>query len=552
MPLTATSDQKEFTQAEPTASSGLRLDLDTVWRARLFARPLSIALFVLVLAGLCWVRAYIGLLGPRFFNHDVFMVLDGAWRMLNAQRPHVDFNSMVGPVAYAPAVLGLALTHGYVSGFGYGQAIFGFLIGIWAFALGSRLSDVPRAVFSLLVTILAVAPSNIGPSPLIISGGMTYNRYTYALLGLLLVECLQPRGRSEFREGFSSGAVLGLLAFLKITGIIVGGLMIIALIPVRDQTRRRWAGVALGLLITIFAISSYLHFRLDLVFRDIALTVGAKHIHTTDLYDLDTIALQAAVFALLAVGTSAYLRQLGRNQLARRTFIAAVAILLASFLLIFGNFQVSELPLTTLLLVVWIDYLIKLPGGTAPDDRVARSMLLAGVSLLVFLSFTSLGLTYLTGLYLRRSALRTDHPFDAAPLARFIPHNEEAGYTLYANEGIHLLREYRHPGEHIMSLDFANPFELAFLVPPAPGGSTNLQYRGSFSDTHRLTPQQLFGAYELVMLPKYYSDTTLPSAIPAFYGPYLKQHYALVAQTEWWQLYRRVGPLDNPAPFGQK
>ena len=62
----------------------------------------------------------------RCYSHDAFMVLDGAWRMLNGQRPHLDFNSMIGPAAYLPTVVGFRLASNTSAGFGYGQALVGF------------------------------------------------------------------------------------------------------------------------------------------------------------------------------------------------------------------------------------------------------------------------------------------------------------------------------------------------------------------------------------------------------------------------------------------
>jgi hypothetical protein len=42
------------------------------------------------------------------------------------------------------------------------------------------------------------------------------------------------------------------------------------------------------------------------------------------------------------------------------------------------------------------------------------------------------------------------------------------------------------------------------------------------------------------MLPKAFSDGPLALAIPRMYGPYLNSHYHLVAESTFWQLYRRL------------
>ena len=63
--------------------------------------------------------------GVRYYTWDGFLVLDGAWRMLNGQRPHVDFNSIIGPAAYLPTVVGLVLASNTAAGFGYGAGVGG-------------------------------------------------------------------------------------------------------------------------------------------------------------------------------------------------------------------------------------------------------------------------------------------------------------------------------------------------------------------------------------------------------------------------------------------
>src|SRR5947209_18349739 len=61
---------------------------------------------------ICAARALIGLKATSVFTHDAFMFLDGAWRMMNGQRPHIDFYSHLGVLTYAPTVLGLWLSRG--------------------------------------------------------------------------------------------------------------------------------------------------------------------------------------------------------------------------------------------------------------------------------------------------------------------------------------------------------------------------------------------------------------------------------------------------------
>ena len=53
---------------------------------------------LVALAVICGVTAFIGIVPTRIYGHDVFVGLEGGWRVINGQRPHVDFVSAWGPV----------------------------------------------------------------------------------------------------------------------------------------------------------------------------------------------------------------------------------------------------------------------------------------------------------------------------------------------------------------------------------------------------------------------------------------------------------------------
>jgi hypothetical protein len=280
----------------------------------------------------------------RYYLHDGFMVLDWAWRMLNGQRPHVDFNSMIGPAAYLPTVVGFFLASNMAAGFGYGQALVALVLGIWAYLLGAKLYEVPRVIYAWCVAAIAVSPALLGLSPFALSPAATYNRYGYALLGVLLLECLSTEVGSEFIAGFSSGALIAILAFTKMTGFFMGVALLVALIPQRTQTFRRWMGIAAGAASVGLCFLWYLRFDLFVVIRDLAITAGAKHVKFFDIYLLNSVALDAAIALLLTFGASSFLVDAGKPRAAMRELLAGVSVTVASLLLIFGNYQPSELP----------------------------------------------------------------------------------------------------------------------------------------------------------------------------------------------------------------
>ena len=500
----------------------------------------SLLVFGVVLVTMVAVRASVAMYGSTCFSHDGFMVLDGAWRMLNGQRPHVDFNSMIGPVAYLPTLVGFLFAGNTAAGFGYGQALMGLVLGIWAYVLGSKLYETPRILYALCVAAIAISPGQLGLSPFALTPGATYNRYSYGLLGVLLLECLSTEAGSEFVAGLSTGAVLSLLAFTKITALIVGTMLTICLAQQRRQTGRRWLGIVAGAAFAGLPFLFYLHFDLSSVVCDLAVTAGAKHIRFTQLYSLNSIILDAGLGLLLSYAASALLGQWGWHREARRLYIAGAVVIAASILLIFGNFQQSELPLLGLFFLVISQRLFAEHASVASTGQVVRTVVIGAAAIFSAVNICAAILSLAAGQWLSVHSVRAAPRFEAPALRQFVPVGAETSYTGFVNDGFELLKRNRRAGETVMSLDFTNPFSYGLWIPPAPGGSTNLQYKGSFDEKHKVSPAKLFGAADLVIMPKTFSDDTLQDTVPRIYGPYLQAHFRMVAGSRQWTLYRKV------------
>lgn len=500
----------------------------------------SVAIFWFLLLSMVITRAIVGMYGMTIHSHDGFMVLDGAWRMLNGQRPHTDFNSMIGPAAYLPTVVGLLLSSNSVAGFGYGQALVALVLGIWAYVLGARLYDTPRVAYALCVAAIAVSPGWLGSSPFALTPAVTYNRYGYALLGILLLECLSREHEFEVITGFSSGAVVGITAFLKMTSFFGAVALILLLLPQRTQTSRRWIGLIGGAFLVSFGFLWYLHFNVPAIFRDLALTAAAKRVRLYDLYLLNSIVLDAGVVLILTFGAYLFLMDHLEQQGARRILLAGLGVVFVSVLLIFGNAQPSELPLLGLfLLVVGHRLFAEIPAGAEKDDAL-RTMVIGASALIAGINILSASISLTSAAHLMTHSAQAAPRFQTPVLRQFVPDREQVWYTNYVNDGISLLEKHRKQGERVMSLDFTNPFSYGLLIPPAPGGSTNLNYNGSFDARHKVSPEELFGAADLVMLPKVYSDESLQFTVPAIYGPFLESHFQLVGESSDWKLYRKT------------
>ena len=156
-------------------------------------KPLPPARLLIVffagLALICVATAVIGAVPTRRYGHDIFFFLGNGWRVINGQRPHLDFTSPWGPVSFLVSALGLTISRHSVDGIGYGNAIVALIVGSWSFFLGkNRLASSPRIILSFFLAALVAAPYSLGNPAFSSSHAMLYNRYGYALLGLILLE----------------------------------------------------------------------------------------------------------------------------------------------------------------------------------------------------------------------------------------------------------------------------------------------------------------------------------------------------------------------------
>src|SRR5580658_1810551 len=92
-----------------------------------------------VVAALYIVFVAIAQTGPiTRYGHDVFLFLDGGWRILNGQMPYRDFNLPLGPLEYLIITGGMLLTNASPQGIAIGNAAVGLTVGIWGWFLSRR------------------------------------------------------------------------------------------------------------------------------------------------------------------------------------------------------------------------------------------------------------------------------------------------------------------------------------------------------------------------------------------------------------------------------
>ena len=517
---------------------------------------LAIAATLVVILGIC-LRT--GVMPMRSYVEDVIFFADNAWRVLWGQRPHVDYSSGLGPVTYLISALGVKLAGGNLNGLGYGNALAGVAIGIWAYVLlVRRVSGWLAVAGAAMLCLLALAPLQLGESFRLSTIAMSYNRQGYALLGLLIIESFPMRPQEPARGwggALSTGAVCAILLFLKANYFLVSVVLAaVSLMWNGRFERRRMAGLAIGFAVVAMAFLAYLRFDIGAMWRDLRMAADARSGAVSPAFVMQVFAenfpgflILAAMGALVAPPGAADRGWVGRV-LHFRVLLLAAMVYCAGVLLLVTNCQLERLPLHELLALLFLDCIL---ASWWLDVRYAAVMAVVGIGLILGTQ-SSDGLAVLNGLRLKlNTPTAYAYPVSGGGFdgAVFVDDNLENKGThraygnflaLYLNDGTALLRREIKPGEKVITMDTYNAFPFALGIEPPRGGMASATYQYLFSDRLHPSPDAFFGTADVVMFPKEHALTDAKwVGMTKYYIPEMERRFVEVAESAQWRLYRR-------------
>lgn len=514
-------------------------------------------LFLACLGAVCAAAAYVGAVPIRKFGHDLFFLLDNGWRVFNGQRPHIDFTSPWGALSFLVVAAGMAVSDGSVNAIGYANALFAFLISVWGYRLSrDAVPFVPRLFLCLYLALLLVSPYPLGWGMLNSSPAMYYNRYGYALLGLLMLEALRRTSTSQREEmvgGTSTGVVTALALFLKANYFGAALLLVAASLFTGRRSKGRLAGMAVGFSLTALAFLAYLGFDAAAFYHDLQLAAGARAMsfsYSELLTKLFGNALSLVFIALFTWQSSLALSRLDAGPAPYRCILLGIFFFALDMMLLCSNQQYTELPLTVLysfLLVIEVHR----RGGNGnrfranSSYRVERVALVAGA---VFFLLSFAGQIYGLGYGLVQKtwpsdislAGRSTHPRLSSLLMyddKWEPNSNGKRYVEYLDSGIHLLLTHSRPSDKILTMDMMNPFPYSMGRNPPRGGMAAAAYNYTFSDQYRPSEARYFGDADIVMVPK--RPASPIRGLLKNYGAGLDRGFHLAAESNLWSLYKR-------------
>lgn len=487
---------------------------------------------------------------------DLFIHLDGAYRVVSGQAPNRDFHTPLGPLAYYLPAVGYWLSGALGGAMPTGMALLLIaLVPAIAHIVGSRLRPaiaVPLAAF--LILILAV-PINLGEGVMALSFAKFHNRIGWAALAALLVMYLrpeQPRPRQDWWDALSAALLTLVMIATKITyGLVALCFLIFLLLDVRQ---RRWVGLALALVLAAGLLIEALWRGSMAYLSDLLLTARVSGgLRGTWGQIIDHVLGNMADYVLLSLFAGLALRR--ARSLRDALFYLFCAV--SGFLVINQNFQAWGVITIHAAAAVAAETVLRFLDE-APEAMGRNWSVTAGVKLL-FLALvlpTIVHCTIALGLHAAAASLRWGEPVALAPFDRvrlvnlwtWSDHEAAVKYLTAVQDGAAALSGLDPKPSRIVVLDLANPFSAGLGVEPARGDSSWLLWGRTIDGTNFVPADRLLADVQVVMQPKPPQDpaasATEPKegggeALQTLYGPYIAAHFEPLRQTEHWIVYRR-------------
>ena len=225
-------------------------------RANPFLLAGFLVLSLLILAAMTLVK---GGLFLQKHEGDVLHFLNLIFRTAAGERPHIDFSTPIGLLAFAPAAffswLGAGIGHAMI----YGQLLMAVILmpAFW-WVIWTRLRGVPAYFLGLYMIALVVALTPGAEGALSMS--MSYNRWAWALAYIAVLLAFLPEQDKKLHEpadGLLIGAAFALLVLIKLTYAVALFLPVVIALITRQAFRSIiWAVV--GGVIVLGAATLYL------------------------------------------------------------------------------------------------------------------------------------------------------------------------------------------------------------------------------------------------------------------------------------------------------
>jgi hypothetical protein len=467
------------------------------------------------------------------YVNDIFIFLDGAYRIQTGQVPNVDFRSSLGPLAYYIPAAGHALGGSLGAAMPVGMALVTFLVAlVAAHVIATRMRPALGLPLALYLLLIVAVPMNPGEGVRELSFAMFYNRIGWAALGLLLAMYLQPclPGRGQMT---ADALCASLLALLMLYVKISYGLVCVAFLIFMLTDRRQWPWALGALILTVVA---------GLL---IELAWGGSTSHIADLRLASAVSGDFPTFRVLVTEVQRNLPEIAifgifaglllsqKRSIRDILFLSACA--LTGILLIEQNFQITGI----LTLGAGAAVATEASLRAAPVARPSIPLVLLAFLAPAILQFTiALGLHSALGLARQGTAFSLPNYSDI----RLVRLWTDGAYPVFRRyddslrDGAVALARLGDPGR-VLVLDFVGPFTAGMGLHPPQGDSTWHHWGRTVDADHHLPPDEFFADARIVMDPKSPIEPWTTRGLREVYGAALDERYVLAVETGFWRIY---------------
>jgi len=484
---------------------------------------------------------------------DVFIQLDGGWRVYNGQVPHRDFYIALGPLEYMITAAGMLLTKASPKGIAIGNILFAGVAAVWGWVLARRrMSVVPALLVTAWLILTAMSPTPLGAQWRIISAAELYNRHGYILLGLILVECASSSEES-LGDGVSSGVALVALFFLKLNFFGAAVMLLLGSVPLRSRDKQRLSGFLIGCMVTIFAFLIALHFQIGPFLSDMIYATRSRassRILYASLKGLGSNDNQVVALLLMTLVVAGLTAEKYSSRVSFvRMLVLGFTVILTGSLLRQTNGGETGITLSALWALLLLGHATLLYAQST--EKIALSAVVALSLALPYADFSQDAKSYVnllsySRLSKRQAGLQISSP--SVSSLRFYDNDDLSknridngtNYVSQVDDGLTLLSKISKPQETIVTLGHNNPFSYILRRKPSRGGAPWLLLNNNVSPQDMPAPERIIGDADLLMLPHFdNSHVDSDEALAKFYAGYIQQHFTLVAHSSMWTVYRR-------------
>lgn len=504
---------------------------------------------------------------------DIFIVLDGAWRILGGQIPHTDFYNPIGPITYLLTSTGMRITPS-LSSVVYGNLIFLGLITIWIFLVSHRrLTGLHGFLFTIFIALLVVAVRPLGYDPEITTYAMIYNRYGWALFSLLLVQLfMAPRSTGSvviLPDALSIGLLVGVLLFCKVSFFVVGVLAVCLALMLRSDLRKSAAMVVIGFIAVClgmwftFGISTFDYIQ-DLASAGHAQSLGQRFAFFLTSFQANVLSIFLIGLILLGLKAISFRVAKTRGERAAELKLALVVsfVVISSLVLATANApEGRDLPLFFIAGIILLEHIakdigIERQGSLMKAEKAYLIVLTVTISVFaggIFVKDIQSLVNSIAWRGYRESSVPESQRFDAEALRDFvIPHTSKWRTAYWTakyipariNEGLRLLRGHVSPSSKIFTVALTNPFSLALGLPSPKGTPLWWDLDYSFSKDRYPNAEKIFADTNMLMIPIIHTDddgcckSTIYSLMK-IYGDYFTEHFSETGRSNYWILMER-------------